>query len=89
MLPLVATQLPGQLPGLQPLTAADLARPVVAFHLGGQPLRIGRVAGDGGLLVATSGEVGLQCLKLIGSRAALADRLTHDRQPLTALVLGA
>jgi hypothetical protein len=34
-LPLVAAELPGELAGLQPLTAADLSGPVVAFHLGG------------------------------------------------------
>jgi hypothetical protein len=72
-LPLVAAHLPGELPGLQPLTTADLAGPVVAFHLGGQPLRIGGVAADSSLLVAAGGEVGLQSGQLLRRRPAVAD----------------
>jgi hypothetical protein len=75
-LPLVAAELPDQLAGTQPFPAADLAGPVVAFHLGGQPLRINRAAGDAGLLVATGGEVGPQPRQLPGRGAAVADRLT-------------
>jgi hypothetical protein len=88
-LPLVAAQLSRQLARLQPLVAADLAGPVVAFHLGGQPLSIGRVAADGGLLVAIGGEMGLQPGQLPGGGAAVADRLAQDLQALAAGVLGA
>jgi hypothetical protein len=86
---LIAAQLSGELAGRQPLAAADLAGPVVAFHFGGQPLRIGGVAGDGGLLVAASGKVGLQPGELPGGGAAVADRLAQDLQTLAAGVLGA
>jgi hypothetical protein len=86
---LVAAQLPGELARTQPLTGADLAGPVVAFHLGGQPLRIHRAAGDGGLLVAAAGEVGLELGELLGGRLAVACRLGQDLQALGAGVLGA
>ena len=75
MLRLVAAQLPGELAGAQPLAGADLPGPVVAFHLGGQPLRIGGAAGDRGLLVAAGGEMGLQPGELLRGRPAVADRL--------------
>ena len=77
-LSLVAAQLPGELGGVQPLTAADLSDPVVAFHLGGQPLRISGAASDRRLLVATSGKMGLQPGELAGRGAAVADRLAQD-----------
>lgn len=59
-LPLVAAELPGELPWLQPLACADLPGPVAAFHLDGQPFGVGGAAGDRRLLVAAGGEVGLQ-----------------------------
>jgi hypothetical protein len=86
---LVAAQLPGELARTQPLGAADLAGPVAAFHLGGQPLRINRAAGDGGLLMAAAGEVGLELGELLGGRLAVACRLGQDLQALGAGVLGA
>jgi hypothetical protein len=61
----------------------------VTFHLGGQPLRIGRAAGDGGLLVAAGGEVGLELGELRRGRLAVADQLGEDLQALAAGVLGA
>ena len=77
-LPLVAAELPGELAGLEPLPAADLAGPVVAFYLDGQPLRISGAAADAGVLVTASGEMGLQPGELAGRGAAVADRLTQD-----------
>jgi hypothetical protein len=59
-LPLVAAQLPGELAETELLAGADLAGPVVAFHRGRQPLGVGGVATDGGLLVAAGSEVCLQ-----------------------------
>jgi hypothetical protein len=88
-LPLVAAELPGELPGLQPVMAANLAGPVVAFHLGRQPLRIGRVAGDAGLLMAAGGEMRLQPGQLPRGRPAVADRPGEHLQTVAAGVLGA
>jgi hypothetical protein len=78
-----------ELAGPERLAAAALAGPVVAFHLGGQPLGIGGAAGDGGLLVAAGGEVRLQPGELLGGGAAVADGLAEDLHALRALVLGA
>ena len=62
----------------------------MAFHLGGQPLRIGGVAGDGGLLVAAVGVGGLQPGSCSGVGAAVADRLGPQAgQPPVALLAGA
>jgi hypothetical protein len=61
----------------------------VAFHLGGQPLRIDRATADAGLLVAAGGEMGLQPRQLPGRGAAVADRLSKDLEALAAGVLGA
>jgi hypothetical protein len=77
-LPRVAAQLLRELTGLQPLAGADLAGPVVAFHRGGQPLGVGGVAGDRGVLVAAGGKVRLQPGKLLGGGAAVADGLDED-----------
>jgi hypothetical protein len=49
---LVAANLAGELPRVQPLAAADLPGPVMAFHPSRQSLRMGWVTGDGGVLVA-------------------------------------
>lgn len=47
-----ATRWRAVVPAKEPLVGADLAGPVVAFHLGRQPLGVGGAAGDRGLLVA-------------------------------------
>jgi hypothetical protein len=88
-LPLIAVQFPGELPGLQPFTGSELPGPVVAFHLGGQPLRIDRAAGDRRLLMAAGSEMPLQPGELTGRRAAVAYGLVEDIQALGAVVLGA
>jgi hypothetical protein len=61
----------------------------VAFERGGQPLRIDRTAGDGGLLVAAGGEVGMQPGQLPGGGVAVADRLIQNVKALAAGLLGA
>jgi hypothetical protein len=88
-LPLVAAQLPGELAGSQPLAPADFAGPVVAFHLGGQPLSVDGAASDRCLLVAAGGEVGLELGELRRGRLAVADRFGEDLQALAVGVLGA
>jgi hypothetical protein len=81
-LPLVAAQLPSELARAQPLSAADLAGPVAAFHLDRQPLGVGGAAGDRSVLVAAGGKMRLQPRQLLGGWAAVAHGLAEDLQAL-------
>jgi hypothetical protein len=84
-LPLVTAQLPGELAWAQPLAGTDLAGPVVALDLGGQPLGVGGAAGHRDLLVAAGGEVRPQPGKLLGRGAAVTDGL--DQHPTVLLLV--
>jgi hypothetical protein len=82
---LVAAQFPRELEWAEPVAGPGLAGPVVAFHLGRQPLGVGGAAGDRGLLVAAGGKVRLQPRKLPGRGPAVADGL--DQHPSVCLLV--
>jgi hypothetical protein len=86
---LVAAELPGELAWLQPLACAELAGPVAAFHLDGQPFGVGGASGERRLLVAAGGEMGLQIGELRWGWVAVADGLAEGLQAVGAVVLGA
>ncbi len=85
-LPARHAELVGQARLVHRLGGVNLPGPVVPLDLLRDPLRIAGSAGDGGLLVATIGEVRLQPRQLFGRGLAVACRLAQ--QPAKAVLGG-